>query len=96
MARNDENEHTFGSTSWEWRQVRMSRAPQATGTARAERARRQTLPRRDPREPLTVTVRYRGGPECWWELRARGAVWRVPGYVSVHDLMARINVMGGQ
>jgi hypothetical protein len=69
----------------------MSRPPEAMGTARAERARRFSLARRDPREPLTVIVRYRGGAECWWELRARGTVWRMPGHVSLQDALAQIN-----
>lgn len=96
MARNDRIEHSFPSTTWGWKRVKMARPPEATSTARAERARRYALPRRDPRESLTVTVRYRGGAECWWEIRARGTVWRVPGSTSVHDLLASINRMGGQ
>lgn len=42
-----------------------------------------------------MIVRFRGGAECWWEITARGNVWRAPGYVSLHDVMARINHMGG-
>lgn len=74
----------------------MSRAPQATATARAERARRFSLARRNPREPLTIIIEYRGGPECWWQVKARGTSWRVPGCTAVHDLFAAINAMGGQ
>lgn len=96
MARTEETEQPFPSTTWQWKLVRMGRPPEASSTARAKRARRYALPRRNPREPLTVIVRFRGGAECWWELTARGQVWRAPGYVSLHDVMSRINSMGGQ
>jgi hypothetical protein len=73
----------------------MSRPPEATSTARAERARRYALPRRDPRQPLNVTVKFRGGAECWWEVRARGTVWRFPGHVSLQDALAQVNRLDG-
>lgn len=73
----------------------MSRAPQATATARAERARRHALPRRNPREPLTAIIEYRGGAECWWQVTSRGVTWRVPGHTAVHDLFAAINRIDG-
>lgn len=47
--------------------------------------------RREPRENLTITVRYRGGPECWWEIKARGETVRLPGYVHLHDALMAIN-----
>lgn len=46
---------------------------------------------RDPREPLTIKVKYRGGEECWYEIHARGAVGRFPGHVALHDAMSEIN-----
>lgn len=49
-------------------------------------------PRRswNPREPLTTTVRYRSGPECWYEVKARGRTYRFPGHTALHDAMAVI------
>jgi hypothetical protein len=41
--------------------------------------------------PITVSVSYRGGPEAWYEVHARGSVGRFPGYVALHDVMAEIN-----
>lgn len=37
-----------------------------------------------------MSVTYRGGPECWWEIKARGEVWRVPGVIALHDVMRHI------
>lgn len=42
------------------------------------------------RKPLTLTLVYRGGPEAWWEVRARGRVWRRPGVTALHDLMTEV------
>jgi len=91
MSRQPENEHPFPSTRWAFKRVRVGRPPEATGTVRAQRAHRYALPKRDPRVPLTVTVKYRGGPECWYEIQARGTVWRFPGWVSLHDAMEQVN-----
>lgn len=37
-----------------------------------------------------MTVRYRGGPECWYEIRTRGGIIRRPGVLGIHDLMTDI------
>lgn len=65
-------------------------------TRSASALRLKHLSRRDPRDPLQVTVKYRGGPECWYEIKARGATVRVPGHVALHDLMLTINTGGAQ
>lgn len=49
--------------------------------------------KRDPREPLTIKVKYRGGEECWYEVHARGSIGRFPGSVALHDVMREINVV---
>lgn len=49
------------------------------------------LAERDARAPLQVQVSYRGGAEAWWELRARGRVWRFPGHHSIHDVLMWVN-----
>lgn len=69
----------------------MSRAPQASINSRPKGDYSHRLARRDPRDPLTVTITYRGGPECWWEIRARGTVIRRPGSVALHDVLSWIN-----
>jgi hypothetical protein len=49
------------------------------------------MPYRNPRDPLSITVKYRGGPEAWYEIHARGSMGRFPGYVSLHDALSEIN-----
>lgn len=51
----------------------------------------QGLLPRNARDPLTIKVSYRGGPECWWEIHARGVVVRRPGVVALHDLLMELN-----
>lgn len=46
---------------------------------------------RNPREPLTIKISYRGGPECWYEIHARGGMGRFPGVTALHDVMRQIN-----
>lgn len=84
------DEHPFGSTTWEWRRVKMSRAPQASGDRRPKGGRWWFLPPWNPRKPLTITVRYRGGPECWFEVKSRGGFGRFPGHVALIDVMREV------
>lgn len=46
---------------------------------------------RNPREPLTIKISYRGGPEAWYEIHARGSIGRFPGVTCLHDVMRTIN-----
>lgn len=80
------SEHLFPSTQWKWKRVKITGAPEATQTARRRRS-FSALSRWDPRTPLPMKVKYRGGPECWYEIHARGAMVRVPGHISIHDAM---------
>lgn len=41
-----------------------------------------------------MTVRYRGGPEAWFEVKARGRSWRFPGVTALYD--ALVTVYEGQ
>lgn len=79
------------STTYEWRLVRVRPGAAGQGQALSEAKLRHALPSRPSRQPLTVVIRHRGGPESWWEIQARGAVWRFPGYVGLDDAMSRIN-----
>ena len=69
----------------------MSRAPQASSSSRPKGDYSHRLVPRNPREPLTITVTYRGGSECWWEIRARGTVVRRPGSEALHDVLAHLS-----
>lgn len=53
------------------------------------------LPPRNPREVLHLTVKFRGGPECWYEIHARGQIVRYPGVRSLHEIMDEINTGAG-
>ena len=79
------------STTFEWKRVRMRRPPEGE-KRRAQRVRsRYTLTRRNWLEPLTVVVRYSGGPEGWIVVKTRGAEWRYPGYVTLLEVLADVN-----
>lgn len=47
--------------------------------------------RRDPKTPLDVKIRYRGGAESWWLIEARGCKAAFPGHMCIEDVMAEIN-----
>lgn len=87
------SEQSFASTTWEFRRVRVRRAPQAPASAAAagRSSRWRRFPRRNPRDRIQLVVKSRGGPECWYEISARGETNRYPGWVALHDLMRDIN-----
>jgi len=39
---------------------------------------------------MHITVKFRGGPECWYEVHARGRIARYPGYLGIDDIMAEV------
>ena len=80
-----------GSTTWAWRRVKLNRAPQARGSASAASTFWFRLSERNPREPLKVTLKLRGGAECWVEVHARGGVGRYHGATALYDVLADIN-----
>lgn len=84
------------STTWTWKRVRITQPPQANGHASASALSIRQLSKRDRRKPLTIAVKYRGGPECWWEIRARGAVIRVPGHAALHDVLDALSEGNGR
>jgi hypothetical protein len=79
------------STTWKW-STRTIRVP-AGGHKQepAEGSPTKRLYERERRKPLTVVVTYRGGAECWWELRARGKVVRMPGVMALHDVLSQFD-----
>lgn len=88
MADDQSNTHS-PSTTWEWRTVRIARPPKAAGQQPGA-ARPHALSGWNPRDPLTITVKYRGGGECWYEVVSRGRTLRFPGAEALHDVMKRI------
>lgn len=76
------------STTWTWRRVKLRRPAGGQGDSAADRRHPSALRKRNPREPLQVRVVYRGGPEAWWELSARGVTIRRPGSCALHDVLS--------
>jgi hypothetical protein len=85
------SEQTFPSPHWEWRRVNINRRRTASGYSVPKGHRWRKLPPRNWREPLTITVKYRGGAEAWVEVHARGDMGRFPGYVTVVELLMWVN-----
>jgi hypothetical protein len=86
-----EAEQLFSSTTWEWRKTKIRRPPDGQQTAPRSGGHWHGLPPRPIRESITLTIRWRGGGECWYEITARGRTGRIPGWLSLHDVMERIN-----
>lgn len=79
------------STTWYSRPDRMSAAARQGQQNGPKAPKFSSLRKRDPREPLTIQVRYRGGSEAWWLVEARGTRQAFPGHLSIHDVMQRVN-----
>lgn len=75
-----------GSTTWEWRRVRIKPAAPQGGSATQSHDPASTVPARR-RDAHTITVKYLGGPESCWLVRRGGRAWRAPGWMALEDLM---------
>ncbi len=84
-------ERTFGSTTWAWKKVRVSRPAGGQGGSAKLPPRFWGLPPRDPRVPLPMTLKYRGGAECWIEVHARGRIARYVGVTALADMLFEAN-----
>lgn len=83
-------EHTFGSTTFGWKYVKVTCPPEATGTVRSTSRGFRRLPRWAPRKPLPLTLKYRGGAEAWVEIHSRGEIARFPGSTCIYDVMRHL------
>lgn len=86
----EESNECSVSTTWVWKRVKID-----PPLAAPSKQRRRPLPKPvralwDSRHPLTILIRYRGGPECWYEIKARGRTHRVTGSTCLHDVMTTI------
>lgn len=89
-AEKHESNISTPSATWEWRRVKIAR-PAAGQAAQVPKGRRwRHLPPWKRREKLTVTVRYRGGSQAWYEVRARGSMGRFPGDRALDDVMSEV------
>jgi hypothetical protein len=87
----EESNASSSSTSWQWKQVKVRRPPEGHSGSQPKAGFWRRFPARNAREPLKITVKFRGGPECWYEVHARGSIGRYPGYICIHDIMSDIN-----
>lgn len=91
MATQRDENVCLGSTTWEFRKVKI-KAPAGRANPSGRRPGRFSgLQRRDPKTRLTISVTYRGGAEAWWLVEARGRSVAFPGHRALHDVMAEIN-----
>jgi len=78
------------STTWEWRRVKVSRAPQATPQSRRRRGRWYHLGRKPRDTPTTLVLQWRGGAQSWWLVTARGSTGVFPGCAALEDIMHQV------
>lgn len=79
------------STKWEWKLCRVQAGPAPAGDSAPQGHRSAVRRGRDAHLPLTIQVRYRGGPEASWLITYRGLVRRFPGHLSLHDALATLS-----
>lgn len=79
------------STTVVWETVKIPRRRRPTGKAAAKQHPKALLVTREEREPLFLTVTYKGGAEGWVVVQARGRVVAVPGWWSLLELVLDVN-----
>lgn len=84
-------EQTFGSTTWVWKRVQNQAPAQGQSQPSQSEVLRVRLAKRHMRRKLSMTIKLRGGEECWVEVEARGRVWRFPGVTAVYDVLRVIS-----
>ena len=82
------------TTFTQWTPVidKLKAAP-AKGTSTAPKGPQARIPTRrgpDKYKWISIEVRYNGGPEASWLVRARGVTWRFPGHMCLHDVLDRM------
>lgn len=87
MHSNDDQNTRSPSTRWEWKLVRVKAAPAPAGDSAPGAHRSKGLRERDAHIPMTIEVRYRGGPEASWLIGYRGRTKRFPGHLHLHDVL---------
>lgn len=84
-------ERPFSSTTFRWKYVKMSRSPEAIGTALRRSTFWRSLPKRSPRTALWCSLKLNGGAEAWVEIECRGRLGRVPGSMQLVDVVRMLN-----
>lgn len=81
----------FPSTTWAYRKVKIARPPGGHATARSSMYGWRSLRRSERRMKIRITVSYRGGPQSYWLVEARGRHAVLPGHMALEDLMAAVH-----
>lgn len=95
MAHDEEANVRPISTTSAWRWAKIRRPPEAEESSPSEASPTRSLLAWPRKRPMSLRVRYRGGPECWWEVTARGRTIRRPGSVCLHDVLAELYAWPG-
>lgn len=90
MPTNEESNTSFRSTTWVRKVIKVPAPPGGQKRSRSKSGLPALSALGHTREPINITVRYLGGSECWFSIRARGREWKRPGYVALYDLMRDI------
>lgn len=86
-----DDEQPFSSTTWTWKRVKIARPAGGHSDSAAQPLRWYRLPPWPLRRPMTLSVKYRGGAEAWYEIHARGSSGRFVGSTALHDVMREIS-----
>lgn len=78
------------STTFEWRLVKIRRAPQAHQVSASKRHRWRRFQPRNPRVPIGMELWLRGGAEAWVAVRGRGETNFYPGHTAIYDVLRDI------
>lgn len=68
----------------------MKPPPAGHDTARAKRGRWRRLPTWPRQREVTLKVTWRGGPESYWLVHARGVHAAFTGHMALEDVMAEV------
>lgn len=91
MPKEPQSNVRSGSTTWEWQKVRVRAGSAPAGDSPPQGVAPKPLRRRDHHKPLTVVVRYRGGPQCSWLISYRGKSHRFEGWLALHDVLTALS-----
>ena len=90
----NESVHPFPSTKWEYRKIRVRSGQAPAGDSPSAARTFKGLRARDTHKSLWIEVRYVGGSQASWLIKARGRIERFPGYLELDDVLRRVN--GGE
>lgn len=72
-------------------QVILEQPARAPAKQSVRRAGLPSLSPRDPRKRLSLVVSYKGGPEGWWLVEARGQHWLFPLCTPIGEALQKLS-----